>query len=120
MDKSKEPQVYKVKDELWDRLKKHIPVPQGRGRRPEKDKECFEGMIFILRTGCQWKEIPKCYPPRSTVHDRYQKWIKEGIFETLWKESLIEYDDIHGINWEWLSADSASVKSPLGGKKNRA
>lgn len=74
MSKSNEPQIYRVKDSLWERLKKLIPKPEGRGRRPENEKGCFEGIIFILRTGCQWKDIPKDYPPKSTVHDCLQKW----------------------------------------------
>jgi putative transposase len=119
MTKNSEPQIYRVENSLWERLSKLIPIPQGSGRRPEKDKECFEGIIYVMRTGCQWKELPKCYPPRSTVHDRLQSWRKLGLFLNLWKELLIEYDDLHGIHWEWLSGDTSFAKSPLGGKKNR-
>lgn len=120
MDKSKEPQIYRVEESLWERLSRVIPVPEGRGRRPENDKGCFEGIIYIMRTGCQWKEIPKSYPPKSTVHDRLQSWRKLGIFLNLWKEILIEYDDLIGLDWEWLSGDTSSVKSPLGGEKKQA
>jgi transposase len=114
-----EPQIYRVEDALWERLDKAIPVPQGRGRRPEHNKECFEGMVYVMRTGCQWKELPKEYPPKSTVHDRLQSWRKIGLFENVWMELLIEYDDLQGLDWEWLSGDTSSVKSPLGGEKNR-
>ena len=120
MAKSKEPQVYRVKEPLWQKLKKLLPVPIGRGRRPAQDKECFEGIIYILRTGCQWKELPRCFPPKSTVHDRFQKWVNLGLFVNLWKKLLEEYDEIEGLNWEWLSGDSSSVKSPLGGEKKQA
>lgn len=119
MDKSKEPQIYRVEKSLWERLKRHIPVPQGRGRRPTNDKGCFEGIIYIMRTGSQWRELPKCYPPKSTVHDRLQSWRKLGVFKNLWREILIEYDDLLGLDWEWLSGDTSLVKAPLGGEKKQ-
>ena len=119
MAKNGEAQIYRVENPLWKRIKTLLPIPQGRGRRPKKDKECFEGIIYILRTGCQWKELPAEYPPKSTVHDRLQSWRKLDIFKKLWKELLIEYDDLKGLDWEWLSGDTSSVKSPLGGKKKQ-
>jgi putative transposase len=119
MDKSKEPQIYRVENELWIRLSKALPIPEGRGRRPTDDKGCFEGIIYVMRTGCQWKELPKCYPPKSTVHDRLQNWRKSGVFINLWMELLIEYDDLLGLDWEWLSGDTSFVKSPLGGEKKQ-
>ena len=73
-----------------------------------------------MRTGCQWKELPKEYPPKSTVHDTLQRWRKQELFLNLWKELLIEYDDLQGLDWEWLSGDTSMVKSPLGGEKNRS
>lgn len=119
MPKNNEPQVYKVKEPLWQKLKKLLPVPKGRGRRPAKDKECFEAIIYLLRTGIQWEELPKCFPPKSTVHDRFQRWLEIGIFTELWKKLLEEYDEVEGLDWEWLSGDSSSVKSPLGGEKKQ-
>jgi transposase len=119
MTKNNEPQIYRVENSLWERLSKVIPVPQGSGRRPEKDKECFEGIIFIMRTGCQWKELPNEYPPKSTVHDRLQSWREIGLFKDLWRELLIEYDDLQGLDWEWLSGDTSFAKAPLGGEKKQ-
>ena len=119
MSKNNEPQVYRVKEPLWQKLKKLLPVPKGRGRRPAQDKECFEAMIYLLRTGIQWKELPKDFPAKSTVHDRFQRWLEIGIFVELWKKLLEEYDEVEGLDWEWLSGDSSSVKSPLGGEKKQ-
>jgi len=100
MQKTREPLIYRVKASLWERLKKRLPKPEGRGRRPAKNNECFEGLIYILRTGCQWGDLPREYPPKSTVHYRFQKWVKEDTFKELWQEFLTEYDDLEGINWE--------------------
>jgi len=72
-----------------------------------------------MRTGCQWNAIPRSFAPSSTIHDYYQKWVAQGVFEKLWEIALDEYHDLKGISWKHQSLDVAIVKSPLGGKKNR-
>lgn len=108
--------ILRLQEPLWERLKELIPEPTGRGRRPKDDRGCLEAILYILRTGAQWSELPKCYPPKSTVHDRLTAWSERGILEKLWETILIEYDDLKGIGWEWLSADGCMTKSPLGGE----
>ena len=72
-----------------------------------------------MRTGCQWKALPKGFAASSTVHLRFQQWRADGVFERLWREGLIEYDVRHGLDWEWQAMDGAMTKAPLGGKRNR-
>lgn len=108
--------ILRLKEPLWERLAELIPEPKGRGRRPTNPKGCLEAILYVLRTGCQWDELPACYPPKSTVHDRLMAWSERGILEQLWQTILIEYDDLKGIGWEWLSADGCMTKAPLGGE----
>ena len=70
--------------------------------------------MFILRTGCQWKMLPKEYGSGSTCHRRFQEWRASGIFYRLWHILLKIYDNKKGIKWFWQSLDSITVKSPLG------
>jgi len=109
--------IFRVKDALWKRLEALIPPVVGRGRRPASDKSSFEAIFFILRTGCQYVHLPKEYPPKSTVHSAYKRWVERGILEKMWRTLLLEYDDTRGLDWQWLSADSSSVKAPLGGSQ---
>jgi transposase len=109
--------VIRLKNELWKRLSRLIPVNSGRGRRPASDKQCFEAIVYLLRTGCQWSQLPPSeFPPKSTVHDAFTRWIRWNIFAQMWQELLLEYDDLKGLHWEWLSADGAMTKAPLGGE----
>ncbi len=117
MSMSKNAMIFRVKDALWKRLEALIPPVVGRGRRPASDKACFEAIVFILRTGCQYVHLPKEYPPKSTVHSAYKRWVERGILEKMWRTLLLEYDDTRGLDWQWLSADSSSVKAPLGGSQ---
>jgi transposase len=78
-------------------------------------RQVFEAIYFVLRTGCQWKAIPKeRFGSASAVHAYFMKWEKVGFFTALWKAGLAEYDEMKGIAWDWQSIDGAMVKSPLG------
>ena len=77
-------------------------------------RKVFEAIVFVLRTGIQWKALPKeVYGSPSAIHTYFQKWHRAGFFTELWRAGLAEYDDMEGIAWEWLSADGSQGKAPL-------
>jgi transposase len=70
--------------------------------------------MYVLRTGYQWKALPKNeFGSSSSVHQYFLDWEAAGLFEQLWQSSLREYDEMEGIAWEWQSLDGAMVKAPL-------
>lgn len=118
-------QRYRVPDELWERMQPLLPPPKPkkkkkRGRPRMDDRKAMNAIYYVLRTGIQWKALPRSLGAPSTVHDRFQEWREAGFFERLWKEALLEYDMRKGINWEWQALDGASTKAPLGGREHRA
>jgi transposase len=66
-----------------------------------------------LRTGIQWKALPKEYGAVGSVHGYFSEWAQAGLFMRLWQEWLLGYDELHGIGWEWQSAGGCTVKTPL-------
>jgi hypothetical protein len=54
----------------------------------------------------------------STAHDRFQEWAEAGVFLKLWQAGIQQFDELCGIDWDWLSMDGAMTKAPLGGGKN--
>jgi len=70
----------------WEFISKYIRE-QDMGRPRSRDKECFEAILYVLKTGCQWALLPSCYPPKSTVHRRYKLWKKQGLFRTLFRRT---------------------------------
>lgn len=114
---------YGVSDEFWAKVEpwipKHVnPQPDGRGRPRRSDRDCFNAIVFVLRTGCQWNALNYTQiSPSSTAHDRFQEWVAADFFHRLWEAGLMEYDEFKGINWSWLSMDGAITKAPLGGEK---
>jgi transposase len=76
------------------------------------------GIFYVLRTGCQWKAMPREFGSGSAIHAYFQEWVEQGVFRKLWREALLYYDTIRGIDWTWQSLDAAMTKAPLGGEKN--
>lgn len=114
-----------VTDAFWDRVAPLIPQKQpvsgktylrkpGAGRPAKSARQVFEGIVFVLRTGCQWKALPKeRFGSASSIHKRFLEWEKAGFFEDLWKKGLAEYDDMEGIAWRWHSIDGTMMKAPM-------
>lgn len=76
-------------------------------------RKVFEGIVYVLRTGCQWKALPEKFGSASSVHQYFLEWKREGVFVRLWRKGLAEYDEMEGIAWAWQSVDGALVKAPL-------
>ena len=89
----------------------------------EDDRVCQIGAVPMrsftcLRTGCQWQALDQTeLCAHSTAHGRFQAWVEAGVFFNLWKAGVERFDDLCGIDWDWLAMDGAMTKAPLGGKK---
>ena len=81
------------------------------------DHKAMSAIYYVLRTGIQWKAIPRSLGAGSTVHDRFQEWGKAGLFYRIWQEGLAFYDEEIGLDWGWQAMDGAMTKAPLGGKR---
>ena len=117
---------YKVSDELWEKIEPLLPKHPnthrfGGGRPRVPDRQAMDGIVFVLRTGCQWNALNATeICSSSTAHARFQEWTVAGVFRELWEVSLQDYDELKGIDWSWQSMDGAMTQAPLGGEKKRA
>lgn len=119
----KQDTLYKTSDALWDKLRLLLPIRVnthrfGGGRPRVVDRQAMDGILFVLRTGCQWKALDKTgICSGSTAHRRFQEWTLAGVFLKLWAMGLEAYDEVKGIDWSWQSMDGTINKAPLGGEK---
>ena len=121
----------RVTDEQWERIERVIPprkIPwkkkSRRGRKPEDDRKCFEGILWILWTGSPWRVLPKVYGAKSTVHRRLNAWAESGVLEKLWRAFLVELEDKDQLRWNECFVDgtfsSAKKGARSSGKRNAA
>ena len=116
---------FRISDALCEVLQPlllvHVNTHRFGGGRPRTpDRDCADAIFYVLRTGCQWRALDETeLVPHSTAHDRFQEWAEAGVFLKLWQAGVEQFDELQGIEWEWLSMDGAMTKAPLGGEKNR-
>ena len=115
---------WEVSDTFWSQVEPLIPVRQrpagqsykrkpGGGRKPIPARQIFAAIVHVLRTGCQWKALPRQFGSASAVHQHFQNWQRTGFFVALWRAGLTEYDEMEGIAWDWQSVDGGLLKAPL-------
>jgi putative transposase len=115
---------FRISDALWAVLSPLLPEHPnthrfGGGRPRVPDRRCADAIFFVLRTGGQWKALEATnLCARSTAHDRFQEWVEAGVFLRFWQAGVEQFDELCGIDWDWLSLDGTMTKAPLGGKKN--
>jgi transposase len=110
--------ITNISDNLWNIISSTLPPEKPNktiGRPVIPFRKVLDGILYVLRTGCQWKMLPKEYDSGSTSHRRFQQWVELDIFKKMWIRLLEEYDNKIGIKLAWQSIDSISIKSPLGG-----
>ena len=110
---------WRISDQMWERIEGLLPArpahPLGCHRRRVPDRWAMDAIFFVLRTGCQWNALDAtgiCHS--SSAYRRFREWSRVGVFEALWRDRLLAYDEQRGIAWDTSALDGAIVKSPLG------
>jgi putative transposase len=113
---------WRIPQALWERIEPLLPPrpphPLGCHNPRVDDRKAMDAIFFVLRTGCQWDALNATgICSSSSAHRRFQEWTAAGVFVNLWAQGLQEYDELKGLDWEWLSMDGAMTEAPLGGER---
>jgi transposase len=104
-------------DEHWNRLAPHLPAhpssPKG-GRPRSDDRECLEGILWLLRTGARWQDIPVDLPSGSTCWRRLQEWAGEQVLQEIQAVLIEELDALGKLDLEELLADATFIRAKKG------
>ena len=111
-----------VSDEFWEEVEPLIGKlkrkrPGGKPQIPPR--KIFNGVLFKLKTGCQWNMIPDYYGSKSTIHEHFQRWVRSGIFDEIMRIYLLKYDDSNGLGLQWQSMDGSIIQAPVRAEKKR-
>ena len=115
IEKKRYSRSWTLSDELWEKVKDEIPKRQrdenktyknkpGQGRKPIPPRKVLEGILYVLRTGCQWKAVPKEYGAGSSLHKYFQEWEAVGFLRNCgqwhWKNMIKKKESVgNGRAW---------------------
>lgn len=106
-----------MNDEQVLHLLKFMPQKIKKGRPKSEPLAILQGIFYLLKTGCQWNALPKCFGPSSTIHEHFQRLVKINFFAQTWCHALEKYDRFVGLNLQNQSFDCSHAKAPLGGQE---
>jgi transposase len=99
-------------DEQWQGLEPLLPAQKPRTGRPNlAHRQVINGILWILRTGAPWRDLPQRYGSWSTVASRFYRWREAGIWERIWAEVQSEADEEDRIDWEIHLLDGTIVRA---------
>jgi putative transposase len=113
--------LWRVPNDLWGQIQPLLPPakePGTVGQPALPQRKVVNGILYVLRTGCQWKSLPKeWFGASSSLHAYFQAWQKAGVWQKVFERLVRYYDKVKQIQWRWQAIDSKSVAAPLGREK---
>ncbi|MFF2728787.1 IS5 family transposase [Streptomyces sp. NPDC058008] len=95
-----------LSDAEWAQLEPHLPTNVGRGGRWHCHRRVINRILFRLRTGLPWRDLPPHFGKWQTVYDRHRRWSADGTWERIWRAVLAAADAAGRIDWSVVSVDS--------------
>mgnify|MGYP002065527290 FL=1 len=107
-----------INDDQWKLLEPLLPKqkrnPKG-GRPAIHNREVLEGILWVLRTGARWKDLPERYPSASTCWRRLRLWEEQGVWLDVWRKFLSMLDEKGALDWQEAFIDGSFAPAKKGG-----
>jgi transposase len=97
-------------DVAWARIEPLLPTRGGRGGRWRDHRQVINAILWQLRTGAPWRDLPERYGPWKTAHERLRKWTADGTWDRILAEVIVKDDAVGAVEWTF-SIDSSSVRA---------
>jgi len=91
--------------------------PSQGGRPPKDDRKVQEGILWILRSGARWQDLPEEFPSPSTCWRRLRDWEGQGVWLTIWRAFLAELNQHGQLDWSESFLDGSFASAKKGGRK---
>lgn len=104
---------HELTDEQWQLVEPVLPPQRdgGPGRKPADQRQMLNGMMWILRTGAPWRDLPERFGPWQTVYHYYNEWRKQGVYDRILEALQIRLDAKGYIDWDLWCVDGSSVRA---------
>jgi transposase len=105
-------QRFELSDGQWERLRPLLPPQKARTGRPATDhRQILNGILWIIRTGAPWRDLPERYGPWSTVAARFYKWRASGLWDRLFAQVQEQADAAGQIDWRIHYVDGTVIRA---------
>jgi transposase len=103
---------HEVTDEQWEVIQAILPKRTAKtGRPPSDSRLMLNGILWILRTGSPWRDLPERFGPWQTVYDHFAKWRALGAYDRSLEALHIRLDADGAIDWDLWCIDGSSVRA---------
>lgn len=99
-----------ITDAAWERIAPLLPPNGKRGGQWKDHRTVINGILWKLRTGAPWRDLPERYGSRSTCADRRARWERDGVWDRLLAHVQTKSDAVGDVVWE-VSVDSTTVRA---------
>ncbi|MGK5551975.1 transposase [Actinomadura kijaniata] len=90
---------HELSDEAWARIEPLLPVSTGPGGRWRDHRQVVNGIVWKIRTGADWRDVPDRYDPWQTVSQRFRRWNADGAWERLLAHLQVHNDAAGAVDW---------------------
>ena len=101
-------------DAQWAVLQPLLPPPRPTGRPRADDRRTFNGICYVLRTGCRWSDLPTKYGHPATCHRRLSTWMTDGTWPRIWEALLVMLSRQDKLRLEQTMLDASRVPAKKG------
>jgi transposase len=102
---------HELSDEQWERIEPLLPAHGGRGGQWRDHRPVVNGMVWRLKTGCPWRDVPAEFGPWQTVYDRFNRWCADGTLLGLAECLLADLDGAGAVDWDLWCIDGSVVRA---------
>jgi transposase/quinol monooxygenase YgiN len=106
-------------DSLWAAVIPQLPARGARGRPRADDRRTLDGILYVLRTGCRWRDLPPCYGDPVTCWRRFTRWESDGTWERIWCALLDRMGPADRCVWALAFRGSRAVPTQPGRQAGR-
>ena len=104
----------RLSDQQWQHIAPLLPTPRLMGRPRADDRRTLDAILFILRTGSRWCDLPGELGSASTAWRRLKAWEEDGTWERLWRALLSSLDAQDKLGWAQAFLDGSFVPAKKG------
>ncbi|UQN07881.1 IS5 family transposase (plasmid) [Deinococcus sp. QL22] len=100
-----------ITDEQWQRLEPLLPARFGLGRPYLEHRPIVSGILWVLRTGAPWRDVPERFGKWTTIASRFRRWTAKGLWQQVWAELQRQADRKGQLDWSMHFVDGTVVRA---------